>query len=63
MIWYEWKIKVDKQTWAQGTAPDKEGALSEIELYLMQYQEDWINKLEVVVQKKENVYARNSNQG
>lgn len=61
MVWYEWKIKVDKQIWAQGTAPDKEGAMSEIGIYLMQYQEDWESRIEVVVQKKENVYARNSN--
>ena len=40
MIWYEWKIKVDKQVWAQGIAPDKEGALDEVCLYLMQYEDD-----------------------
>lgn len=61
MIWYEWKIKVDGQIWAQGTAPDKDGALDMISVYLMQYQEDWENKMEVTLKKKENVYARNNN--
>lgn len=53
MIWYEWKIKVDKQVWAQGTAPDKEGALDEVSLYLMQYEDDWENKLEIFIVRKE----------
>ena len=53
MTYYEWKIKIDGQTWAQGTAPDKDGALNEISLYLMQYQDDWENKVEILVKKKE----------
>ena len=61
MIWYEWKIKVDGQTWAQGTAPDKDSALDMTSVYLMQYQQDWETKLEVTIKKKENVYARNNN--
>lgn len=53
MTYYEWEIKIDGHVWAQGTAPDQEGALNEISLYLMQYQDDWENKLEILVKKKE----------
>ena len=52
MWYYEWKIKVDGQTWAQGTAPDKDGAIDMLSIYLMQYQQDWENKLEVIVRRK-----------
>lgn len=53
MTYYEWKIKIDGQIWSQGTAPDQEGALNEISLYLMQYQDDWENKLEILVKKND----------
>ena len=52
MYYYEWKIKVDGQTWAQGIAPDRDGALNTLSIYLMQYTDDWENKIEVVIRRK-----------
>lgn len=53
MTYYEWKIKVDGQTWARGTAPERGTALNELDVYLMQYQDDWENKIEITIKKKE----------
>lgn len=52
MWYYEWKIKVDGQIWAQGTAPDSGGALDMMSIYLMQYQDDFENKLEIIIRRK-----------
>lgn len=63
MTYYEWEIKIDGHICAQGTAPDQEGALNEVSLYLMQYQDDWKNKLEIIVKKKElNKWKKHQNQ-
>lgn len=53
MIYYEWKIKIDGQIQAQGFVPEQGNPVSELELYLMQYQHDWKDKLEITIKKKE----------